>query len=546
MISAIAWLPLRTSPTTPRDALENELGLSAAHESIDFEDGVYSGSGEDDCSREQDELTFQEEKADLSGSIVRYDEAVSHALNESSRTAGHKAEGLDAALAELDMDKYDDDDGEDVNATRIFGAGRTSHYVTNDEDPYMTIKDSEDEEAEDYPDDYSLRSSDLLMLAARADEDVSHLEVYVYEESMIGEVPESNLYCHHDILLPAFPLCLSPIGCPSSEDSQSQHNLVAVGTMYPGIEIWDLDLIDSIEPLTTLGGYSRDAISHGQVSCDLTTNKSSSCQQVKSTRGSSAGRRKDSESGAPKLQTSSHSDAILGLSWNYQFRNLLASASADYTVKVWDITTNSVKYTMKHHRDKVQAVDWNPIEPTVLLTGGFDSCIAIVDIRAPENAALKWDVGADVECAVWQLGKSTKIIVSNEKGLVTCLDTRKGEGSLPLFSLAAHESATTSLSISPGTPTLVASCSTDKTVKLWDITNDEPSLVAQKDPDVGAIFSVGFSTSVPYLIGCAGSKGEVAVWDILTEKAVSQGPHGATLQKYNRAAALGIIKEFVI
>lgn len=40
------------------------------------------------------------------------------------------------------------------------------------------------------------------------------------------------------------------------------------------------------------------------------------------------------------------------------------------------------------------------------------------------------------------------------------------------------------------------------------------------------------------LVGCAGSKGEVAVWDILTEAAVANGPYGAQLEKFNRAAAL--------
>ncbi len=60
-------------------------------------------------------------------------------------------------------------------------------------------------------------------------------QVWIYEEA--GTSEDSNIYVHHDIMLPAFPLSLAWMDCRPAGDAQSG-NLAAVGTMSPGIEIW--------------------------------------------------------------------------------------------------------------------------------------------------------------------------------------------------------------------------------------------------------------------------------------------------------------------
>lgn len=536
MISSLAWIPPGASASTPKyaDVPEEELaalaeraravtatrrsrrraGGSESENTDDDDDDVDAyGRSEDDDSESSDweEMAADEElededldemAADEEDAKVKTSAAVAKALAVSKA-----AKGMTDDLAELNMDAYDDEDADETAAAgRLFGSGRLTHYEGNEEDPYMTIKDSDDDE-EETPDDMGVAETDLVILAARTDEDVSHLEVWVYEEAGVTGSEETNLYVHHDLLLPAFPLCVAWMNC-SPKTGTEEVNCAAIGTMYPGIEIWDLDCVDAVEPVTTLGGYSEETIKN-------------------------AGKKGKKGKSAKALKGGSHEDAVMGLSWNREFRNVLASASADQTVKVWDIATETAKHTLDHHKDKVQACEWNPVEPTVLLTGSYDKTAQVVDVRAPEKASLSWMVNADVECAIWHTSSPTQFLVSNEDGLVMCFDSRMGSNSNAVFKLQAHDKATTALSMSSGATNLLTTCSTDKVLKLWDLNDGKPSLLCQHQPQVGAIFSCGFSPSVPYLIAAAGSKGTVAVWDIMSEAAVRE-KHGASLEQFYR------------
>lgn len=72
-----------------------------------------------------------------------------------------------------------------------------------------------------------------VLIGARSEEQFSTIEVFVYEE------PVDNLYAHHDIPLPIFPLCLAWMDfrpTPSlagAEVSAPRSNMLAVGTCAP-------------------------------------------------------------------------------------------------------------------------------------------------------------------------------------------------------------------------------------------------------------------------------------------------------------------------
>ena len=46
---------------------------------------------------------------------------------------------------------------------KTFGAGRTTFYANNDDDPYITIKDDEDV-FEEVIDDFTIRHTDLVLM----------------------------------------------------------------------------------------------------------------------------------------------------------------------------------------------------------------------------------------------------------------------------------------------------------------------------------------------------------------------------------------------
>ena len=157
----------------------------------------------------------------------------------------------------------------------LAGTDAKFHAGAEGEDPYLSLPTPQD--AAEERQELQVYPTDNMILASRTEDDISYLDVYVFDDGAgfhdsdipvekgdevdpdvaRGMVRDSSLYVHHDLMLPAFPLCIEWIDYKPNKSSEGNNdnigNLAAIGTFDPQIEIWDLNCVEKTFPDMILG-----------------------------------------------------------------------------------------------------------------------------------------------------------------------------------------------------------------------------------------------------------------------------------------------------
>eukprot|EP01138_Halocafeteria_seosinensis_P015921 gb/GECG01016248.1/.p1 GENE.gb/GECG01016248.1/~~gb/GECG01016248.1/.p1 ORF type:complete len:530 (+),score=91.95 gb/GECG01016248.1/:1-1590(+) len=474
MISCVKWIPRGAVQRVPAKQEYSAEERAMIEERAQQEQAEQM---ENDIDAEGSGAEEQEENAPEGGNNDYEQDAAFDSLKDVELPEG------------FDMDNYDQE---------TENLGIQDQYLDPEDDPYIDKKgeDQSDNDSEQSEDDYIARASDTFLISASTEDEHSCLEVYCYNED------DASLFVHHDITLPAFPLCVEWLDCAPSLDQPTQDpsknpvgSYAAVGTFKPGIEIWNLDVMNPLEPTCVLGGVDEE--------------KTAQKLQRRSRKKKASGIKK-----GPALQQGSHSDAVMSLSWNKPYRNLLASASADKTIKVWDVLTQQAVGTFTHHKDKVQAIQWNPAEHSVIASGSFDKNIAVFDTKASKDKVLWLPLSGEIESLCWSPHNPAILVTSDEDGSVMAYDVRRPDNYL--YTIAAHTGACTNVSLSPLVKDLMITSGIDKTVKVWDLQSDTgtPTCIRSKSANIGKVFASSIYSHSPWLVAAGGSKGKLAIWDL--------------------------------
>lgn len=366
----------------------------------------------------------------------------------------------DAIMREYGLDNYEDEnedgtqnraqDGElseddiDDGATTTRGAVRglaseiagLTYHASNEEDPYLRESGTNDRDEDD--EELIIKPTDNLIVAGHVHKDESSIEVYVYDNVT------SSFYLHHDIIQADYPCCVKWIGHLKNQS----RNIAAAGYMNPDICLWDLDVVDVLEPIETLTG---------------------------------------------------HEDAVIDICWNNKVQNIIASGSADKHVRLWNLdeckSISNIKLT-----GKVSALEFGIYEQFSLLAGDLNRNVSVIDTRSG-SVTNRWKLLGEVEKVRWVPADHSKFLVSDDQGYVYCFDIRSGSSEAPVVKFHAHEISVTGLEFSPKCDDMLVTASTDDTVKVWDtkalfhnsIINSsvEPTLIKEvSDLKVGNILSL--------------------------------------------------------
>ncbi|WP_078624075.1 hypothetical protein [Streptomyces monomycini] len=207
-------------------------------------------------------------------------------------------------------------------------------------------------------------------------------------------------------------------------------------------------------------------------------------------------------------QLTGHSSPVSSLAFAPDGQTL-ATASADHSVKLWDVRSHGLLATLTGHTEMVNTVAFSPDGHT-LATASNDRSVKLWDARSHRLLATLTGHTDMAEGVAFSPDGRTLASSSGDR-TVRLWDVRTYRGRAVL---TGHTDRVARLAFSPD-GRMLASADTGRTTRLWDVSSHQP--IAVLTDRTGAVRTVAFSPDGRTL-ATTGNLNGVRLWDVRSHR----------------------------